>query len=67
MLRADGSRFPVQMDMVSVTDERGKNIYRIGTQLDLTETDHAAQELARHEEQLQMAISTAGMGPGKLT
>jgi PAS domain S-box-containing protein len=62
MLRADGSRFPVQMDVVSVRDERGKVIYRIATQQDLTEIDRADKAFARKEDQLQMAVSAAGMG-----
>ena len=62
MQRADGSRFPVLMDVVSVRDEQGKIIYRIATQLDMTEIDRASKALARKEDQLQMAVSAAGMG-----
>lgn len=37
MIRKDGSRYPVQMDLVSVRDGAGTLLYRIATQQDITE------------------------------
>lgn len=37
MRRKDGSTYPVQMDVVSVRDERGTLLYRVATQEDITE------------------------------
>ena len=49
MVRADGSVFPVQMDVVSVRDAGGKLIYRVATAQDISERQKAEATLRESE------------------
>ncbi|MGA9923004.1 MAG: PAS domain S-box protein [Isosphaeraceae bacterium] len=49
MIRKDGSLFPIQMDLVSVRDEGGQLLYRVGTVQDISERKRAEQELLDSE------------------
>ena len=54
MIRKDGSLFPIQMDLVSVRDEGGQLLYRVGTVQDISERN------ARNK-----SCSTASCGSGR--
>lgn len=56
MVRADGSVFPVQMDVVSVRDAGGKLIYRVATAQDITERRKAEATLRDLNEQLEQRV-----------
>ncbi len=45
MQRKDGTIYPVQMDVVSVRDASGVLLYRVATQLDLTERRRADRQI----------------------
>jgi PAS domain S-box-containing protein len=49
LIRKDGSLFPIQMDLVSVRDEGGQLLYRVGTVQDISERKRAEQELLDSE------------------
>ena len=49
MIRKDGSLFPIQMDLVSMRDEGGQLLYRVGTVQDISERKRAEQELLDSE------------------
>ena len=49
MIRKDGSLFPIQMDLVSVRDEGGQLLYRVGTVQDISERKRTEQELLDSE------------------
>jgi PAS domain S-box-containing protein len=53
MKRADGSVFPVQMDVVSVCDEAGRPQYRIATVQDITERRRSEVALRESEGRLR--------------
>ncbi|MGA2704626.1 MAG: PAS domain S-box protein [Isosphaeraceae bacterium] len=54
MIRKDGSSFPIQMDLVSVRDEGGQLLYRVGTVQDISERKRAEQELLDSELRLRL-------------
>ena len=54
MIRKDGSLFPIQMDLVSVRDEGGQLLYRVGTVQDISERKRAEQELLDSELRLRL-------------
>ncbi len=65
LIRQDGSRFPVQMDVVSVRSENGEPLYRVATAQDITERTRA-QEALRQRLELQdqiarIAVTVPGM------
>ncbi|MFZ5856872.1 MAG: PAS domain S-box protein [Chloroflexota bacterium] len=49
MIRKDGKRYPVQMDLVSVRDSSGNILYRVATQQDITERK-ATEDALRESE-----------------
>ena len=59
MLRADGTPFPVQMDVVSVRDEHGELRYRVATQQDITERLESAEALQTSERTLRLFVENA--------
>jgi PAS domain S-box-containing protein len=50
MVRKDGTMYPVQMDVVSVTDTEGQVIYRVATQQDISDRMRFTEELSRTGE-----------------
>ena len=54
MIRKDGSLLPIQMDLVSVRDESGQLLYRVGTVQDISERKRAEQELLDSELRLRL-------------
>ncbi|HSD82408.1 MAG TPA: PAS domain S-box protein, partial [Anaerolineae bacterium] len=46
MIRRDGSKFPVQVDLVSVRGDHGDLLYRVATTQDISERKKAEQEIA---------------------
>jgi PAS domain S-box-containing protein len=59
MLRSDGSTYPVQMDVVTVRDDSGKILYRVGTQQDILLRRIAEQELQKSERKLKLFVEFA--------
>lgn len=59
MNRKDGSIFPVLIDIVSVTDQSGHIIYRVGTQQDITERKKAEEERRASERKLKIFVEFA--------
>ncbi len=49
MLRKDDSRYPVQMDLVSVRDEAGNLLYRVATQQDLSARKQTEKDLQQSQ------------------
>jgi len=56
MVRKDGSRYPVQMDVVSVRDSAGNLLYRVATQQDITERKLAEEALRQRSEELEQLL-----------
>ena len=54
IIRPDGERRTLQMDLVSVRDEHGKPAYRVATQLDVTER----QQIEKRNSQLYRLYAT---------
>ena len=54
MIREDGSSLPIQMDLMSVRDEGGQLLYRVGTVQDISERIRAKQELIDSEIRLRL-------------
>ncbi len=52
MVGKDGRSFPVQIDVVSVRDERGDLLYRVATQQDISGRKQAEQSLREGQERL---------------
>ena len=59
MVRADGTTFPVQMDVVSVRGADGRPIYRVATVQDISERKQAEGALRESEQQLRLFIDHA--------
>jgi PAS domain S-box-containing protein len=53
MERKDGKRIPVQMDVVTVSDEDGKPLYRVATRQDISARKQAEDELEQSLEQVR--------------
>lgn len=53
MIRRDGSVFPVQMDVVSVSGDDGEPLYRVATAQDISERKKAAQEITNQASIIQ--------------
>ena len=58
-IRKDGSTYPVQMDLVSVRDEKGNLLYRVATQIDLSERKQAEEALLSSERKLKLFVDYA--------
>ena len=58
MVRKDGTRYPVQMDVISVRDETGNILYRVATQQDITERKQAERELRESEQRFAKLFSS---------
>jgi PAS domain S-box-containing protein len=61
-LRKDGSVYPVQMDVVSVRDDNGNILYRIGTQQDITHRKQIEKELYENEARLSTIFDNSPTG-----
>jgi PAS domain S-box-containing protein len=60
MVRADGSSFPVQMDIVSVLDKDGKTKYRVATAQDISQQKQTLENLRQSEQRFRdISFSTA--------
>ncbi len=62
MQRADGTVFPVQMDLVSVRGADGEIIYRVATVQDITRRLEDQEALAQSEELLRLAFEKTNSG-----
>jgi PAS domain S-box-containing protein len=60
--RKDGSRFPVQMDVVCVHDAARVPLYTIATVQDITERKRSQEERSQLEAQLQQAQKLESIG-----
>jgi PAS domain S-box-containing protein len=59
MVRADGSLFPVQMDVVSVRDAEGRIVHRVATAQDISERQEAGKALERSEERFRALVEAS--------
>ena len=59
MVRNDGTRFPVQMDIVSVKDNEGNVAYRVATMQDITERKNAESEYRKSEFRFKRLVDEA--------
>jgi PAS domain S-box-containing protein len=59
MLRRDGSFYPVQMDVITVSDEEGHLLYRIATMQDITERLAWQTALLESEERFRSVVESA--------
>ena len=59
MLRRDGFSFPVQMDVVSVSNEEGHLLYRIATMQDITEQVAWQTALLESEERFRSVVESS--------
>ncbi|NTU57772.1 MAG: PAS domain S-box protein [Chlorobiaceae bacterium] len=59
MMRKNGTSFPVQMDVVSVSDEDGHLLYRIATMQDITERVAWQTALQESEERFRSVVESA--------
>jgi PAS domain S-box-containing protein len=64
MLRKDGSRFSVQMDVVSVKDNAGKMLYRVATSQDITDRKKAERVIQQRLELQEQLANIASTVPG---
>ncbi len=62
MKRKDGSVFPVQMDVVSVSGESGEIIYRVATMQDISARKEAEENLRQSEEKLRQSQKMEAVG-----
>ncbi len=62
MLRRDGSTFPVQVDLVSVRDEKGKILHRVATVQDISERKQAERALRESQIRLNFALEKSHTG-----
>lgn len=62
MVRKDGSRFLVQMDVMSVADPEGHPLYRIATMQDISERQRSQQALLESEERFRSVAESAPEG-----
>lgn len=62
MVRKDGSRYPVQMDVVSVRDSDGNILYRVATQQDISQRMQSKEQSARLAERLDLATHAGQIG-----
>jgi PAS domain S-box-containing protein len=62
MQRRDNSRFPVQVDLVSVRAVDGQLHHRVATVQDITERKEAQEALLRSEAQHRLALTAARLG-----
>lgn len=53
MLRQDGSRFPAQLDVVSVRGDDGEPLYRVATAQDITQRKEAERSIAQQSNIIQ--------------
>ena len=65
MVRAEGTAFPVQMDLVSVRDAEGKPRYNVATVQDITERQQA-ENLNRLQHDLALALGASSNLPAGL-
>jgi len=59
MIHADGSTFPVQMDVVGIKDEAGRLIYRIATAQDITDRLASQSALRESETRFRSVVESA--------
>jgi PAS domain S-box-containing protein len=62
MVRSDGKIIPVQMDIVSVSDDQGNPLYRIATMQDITERQNSQMALIESEVRFRSAVESAPEG-----
>ncbi|NTV26474.1 MAG: PAS domain S-box protein [Chlorobiaceae bacterium] len=62
MVRKNGSTYPVQMDVVSVSDPDGHLLYRIATMQDISERQRTQKELFESEERFRSVVESAPEG-----
>ena len=62
MVRSDGKIFPVQMEIVSISDDRGTPMYRIATVQDITERQNSQMALIESEVRFRSAVESAPEG-----
>lgn len=60
MVRADGSAFPVQMDVASVRDPAGNLLYRVATAQDITSRKLADEAIRASEERHRTVVEHCG-------
>ena len=59
IIRADGSLFPAQVDLVRVRDAEGRPRYRVATIQDITESKQAREALRLSEEKFSKAFKAS--------
>jgi len=59
-VRKDGSRFPAQMDVTAVKDERGAVLYRVVNVQDITERRQAENAMRRAKDGAELASKAKG-------
>jgi PAS domain S-box-containing protein len=62
IVRKDGTVYPVQMDVVSISDEEGHLVYRIATMQDITERQNSQLALLESEARFRSAVESAPEG-----
>lgn len=62
MVRKNGSVFPVQMDVVSISDIEGHLVYRIATMQDITDRLRNQKDLLESEERFRSVVESAPEG-----
>lgn len=58
-LKKDGSRFPVQMDIVNISDDAGNPVYHIVTVQDITERKRGEVALRESEKRFRSVVESA--------
>ncbi|MBL8203576.1 MAG: PAS domain S-box protein [Blastocatellia bacterium] len=62
MTRKDGKRIPVQMDVVSVSDQDGKLLYRVATRQDISARKQAEEKLRQSENHFRALFEARAVG-----
>jgi len=62
MTRKDGKRIPVQMDVVSVSDQDGKLRYRVATRQDISARKQAEEKLRQSENHFRALFEARAVG-----
>ncbi len=62
LIRRNGKTVPVQMDVVSITDQEGDLVYRIATMQEITERQNSQMALLESEQRFRSAVESAPEG-----